>query len=127
MRIEAQLVARICELAGINGRQRACFERLCQDRSVEDVGQELGISPQTVYSHLRRAKEKVRRIQAGHGELRRWWEFIVEECVPNGRNPAPATPQFERDDYGAMERVRVQGARPVTVDDLVGPYEAEVE
>jgi hypothetical protein len=126
MRIEVRLVVRICELAGIKGRQRECFERLCQDRSVEDVGKELGISPQTVYSHLRRAKWKVRRIQAGHGELRQWWELILEECIPNGQNPAPATPRFERNDYGVMERVKVQGARPLTVDDLVAPFEVEV-
>ena len=52
----------------LTDRQKECFEmRYCQDLSLGEIGQELGISRQGVYDNLNRAEMLLRDMEAKTG------------------------------------------------------------
>ena len=56
----------------LTDRQKECFEmRYCQDLSLGEIGQELGISRQGVYDNLSRTEGQLKKMEEKTGCVRR--------------------------------------------------------
>src|SRR5437016_4966638 len=118
MKVDVEIIGRVCEEARVRGRGRQVLELLAQEVAPAEVAERLGIAVATVHVHAHRAKLKIARSRA-RDELRELYRFLLEEGMkgPLPSNPAPGL--YRVTGPGEGERVRVSGGPMVTVEELM--------